>query len=73
MGFIVWFLFGWCLGGACYLGRCSGVVVIIALILAVVSVGVLAIVFWIIDFVIVLLVALNRPPTDRYGRKAIYA
>jgi len=72
MGFIVWFFFGFVFGGSCYLGRCSGLIVIIALVLAVVSAGVLAVVFWIVDFIIVLLTAINKPPTDCYGRKAIY-
>jgi hypothetical protein len=72
MGFAVWFLFGWCFGGSCYLGRCSSLVLVIALILMIVSVGILGILFWILDFIFVLLTAIGRPPTDCHGRRAIY-
>ncbi|GHT20901.1 hypothetical protein FACS189419_00940 [Planctomycetales bacterium] len=72
MGFLVWFFFGWCMGGSCYLGRCSSLIVILAIVGVVITVGFGVILTVIIDFIIVLLAALQKPPTDCRGRRAIY-
>ena len=72
MGFVVWFFFGWCMGGTCYLGRCSSLIVVAAIIFTCVTAGIAGILFWIIDFIMVLLTALSKPARDCQGRRAIY-
>lgn len=72
MGFVVWLFFGWCMGGSYNLGRCSSLVLLIALLVAVATIGIAGILFYIIDFLIVLLTAFSKPGTDCHGRRAIY-